>query len=95
MTLKTDTDQPCIQEKVAGERTRHTQTLNLSVAGRAVLCSIQERKITVMDVSIEAMVASKEEKETSRRREENCTSTTIMNVLVGQRDPEPNEKGIM
>jgi len=32
---------------------------NFSVAGRAVLCSIQERKITVVDVSIEAMVAKK------------------------------------
>jgi len=64
VTLKdTDTDQPRIQieERVAGKRTRHTRMPNFSVARRAVLCSIQERKITVVDVSIEAMVAKERE----------------------------------
>jgi len=54
----TDTDQR-FKERVAARRTRHARTPNFSVAARAVLCSIQEGKITVVGVSIEAMVAKK------------------------------------
>jgi len=69
---------------------------NLSVAGRAALYSIQERKITVVDVSIEAMVASNEGKEgEGMRREERLYKYTVMNVLVGQTRSCVVEKGMM
>jgi hypothetical protein len=50
---------------------------NFSVAGRAVLFTIQERKITVVDDSIEAVVASneKKKKEAGDELKRTCTST--------------------
>lgn len=39
----------------------------------------------MVDVSIEAMVASKREKEKERRGEEKSYKYTVMNVLVGQK----------
>lgn len=72
---------------------------NFSAAGRSccIVDSIQERKTTVVDVSIEAMDASNEVKrgkETKRRREEKVHKHTVMNVLAGQRDPELVDKGM-
>ena len=52
-----------------------------------MLCSIQERKVTVVDVSIEAMIASNEVKRGRKRQRDSVKKLhkyTVMNVLVGQ-----------
>ena len=58
VTLKIQTPNPN-QRKSGREAHKTYSDAKLSVAGRAVLCSIQERKTTVVDVSIQAMIAKK------------------------------------
>ena len=62
---------------------------NFAVAGRVVMHNIQERKTTVVDVSIEAAVA-KSEKQGSRRRRESVKRKFVQ-VYSDERTCRPKE----
>lgn len=61
--MKSDADQPRIRIEKKSDQKAHKTYLGVKfLSGRAVLYTIQEGKITVVGVSIEAVIASNEER---------------------------------